>query len=218
MLVCGGGELVEVKHHERGIGDGFAEHGLRIGAERGIELFGRAVRVHEGAVDAHAAHGHVDEVVCAAVDGVRGDDMVADGAQVEQREEVRRLTGAREDGRGAALEFADLLGNDIVRRVGQAGIEIPGFGQVEQAGHLLAARVFECGGLDDRGRAWLAVLRLPAALDTDGVNGMRFVCRVGRHIGHGVCLSVIGHRIGCTSTHPIQCIPGHSTDSLMCDV
>ena len=86
-------ELLEVEHDKRRIGDGLAEHGLGVRLERGLKFLFGAVRADECAFDAHLAHGHVDEVERAAVDGGGGDDVVAVVADVEQREEVRRLAG-----------------------------------------------------------------------------------------------------------------------------
>ena len=127
MAVRGGCEFVEIEHHQRRIGDGLAEHCLRVGLERRLELFLGAIRVHERAVDAHAAHGDVDEGVGAAVDGVRCNDVVARRADVEQREEVRRLAGTGQNRRGAAFELADFLRHHVIGGVGETGVEIAGF-------------------------------------------------------------------------------------------
>ena len=170
VVVRGGGELVEVQHDERRVGDGFAEHGLGVRPERGVQLLGRAVGAHERAFDAHLAHRHVDEVERAAVDRGRGHDMVARVADVEQGEEVRRLAGAGEHRGRAAFELADLGCDRVVGRVLQTGVEVAGFGQVEQPAHLLARPVLERRGLDDRGSAGLPVARLVSALDTGGVD------------------------------------------------
>ena len=58
--------------------------------------------------------------------------MVARVADVEQGEEVRRLAGAGEHRGRAAFELADLGGDRVVGRVLQTGVEVAGFGQVEQ--------------------------------------------------------------------------------------
>lgn len=115
-------ELLEVEHDKRRIGDGLAEHGLGVRLERGLKFLFGAVRADEGAFDAHLAHGHVDEVERAAVDGGGGDDVVAVVADVEQREEVRRLAGRGEHRGRAAFQLADLRGDGVVGRILQAGV------------------------------------------------------------------------------------------------
>ena len=163
-------ELLEVEHDKRRVGDGLAEHGLGVRLERGLKFLFGAVGADEGAFDAHLAHGHVDEVEGAAVDGGGGDDVVAVVADVEQREEVRRLAGRGEHRGRAAFQLADLRGDGVVGRILQAGVEVAGFGQVEQSAHLFARLVFEGRGLDDWGSAGFSIARLIASLHADGVD------------------------------------------------
>ena len=96
--------------------------------------------------------------------------MVARIADVEQREEVRRLAGRGQHRGRAALHLADLRRHRIIRRILQAGVEVAGLRQIEQTAHLLAGRVLEGRRLDDRRGAGLAVARLVAALHARGID------------------------------------------------
>ena len=96
--------------------------------------------------------------------------MISEGGDVEQGEEVGRLTGGGEHGGGAALQGADLGRHIVVGGILQAGIEIAAGLQVEELAHILGRGVFEGGGLDDGDLAGFAVARRIAALDALGLN------------------------------------------------
>ena len=69
----------------------------------------------------------------------------------------------------AALQIADFLCYDVVRRVLQTGIEISLLLQIEQFSHFLAGCIFECCALVNRKYTRLTVFRLPSSLYTDCV-------------------------------------------------
>ena len=168
MGVGGVGELLDVQHRERGVGNGLAEEGLGVGPEGGIEFLFRAVGSHEGGLDAHLCHGDGDQVEGAAVNGGGGHDVVAAAGDVEEGEEVGRLAGGGQHGRGAAFQLTDLGGHVIVGGVLEPGVEITGGLQIEELAHVLAGGVLEGGGLDDGDLAGLAVAGGIAALHTFG--------------------------------------------------
>ena len=117
-------KLFNVQHGQGGVGDGLAEYDLGVGAERGVQLFLGAQRVHEGGLDAHLFHGDRDEVEGAAVDGAGCHDVVTGLAKVEQGEEVGSLPAGSQHGSGAAFQFTDLLGHKVTGGVLQAGVEV----------------------------------------------------------------------------------------------
>ena len=89
--------------------------------------------------------------------------MAACLANVEEREEVGRLTGGGQHSRSAALQFRKLRCHIIAGRILQARIEVPGRLQVEQLAHLLARIVLKGRGLDNRNLTRLAAARFIAA-------------------------------------------------------
>jgi len=95
--------------------------------------------------------------------------VVAAGADVEQGEEVGRLAGARQHGGRAALELCYLGRDEVVRRVGEAGIEVAAGLEVEELAHRLGGRISERRALDDGDLTGLAVSRRVAALHALGV-------------------------------------------------
>ena len=112
--------------------------------------------------------------------------MVAAGGDIEQGEEVGRLTGGGQHGRGATFEGADLRRDEVVRRVLQAGVEVAGSLKVEQLAHVLGRIVLERGGLDDRDHTGLTVFRLVAGLDAFGfLFHVASTPNVGPYIAHG---------------------------------
>ena len=158
------GEAFDIEDRECRVGDGLAEHALGVGSERRLEFFVARVRRHEGALQAHAAHGVGEQVVGAAVDGGACHHVVSRAGDVEDGEEVRRLAGARQHGGGTALEFGDLCGHVVVRWVLQAGVEVTRLLEIEQAAHMLGGVVLPRGGLVDRHLAGLSVPGTVAAL------------------------------------------------------
>ena len=85
-------EALDVKDDQGRVGDGLAEDRLGLRAEGRLQLLVGAVGVHEGKVDAHAAHGDIEEVEGSAVDRGGDDNMVAASGQVKHGEERGRLT------------------------------------------------------------------------------------------------------------------------------
>ena len=162
-------KLFNVQHGQGGVGDGLAEHDLGVGAERGVQLFLGAQRVHKGGLDAHLFHGDRDEVEGAAVDGAGCHDVVTGLAKVEQGEEVGSLAAGGEHGSGAALQLADLFGHQVTGGVLQTRVEIAVGLQVKELAHVLAGGVLEGGGLDDGNLAGFAVSGRIAALHADGI-------------------------------------------------
>ena len=164
-----GSELLDVQHVQGGVGDGLAEQGLGVGSEGGVQLLLGAVRVHEGGFDAHALHGHAQQIETAAVDGGAGNNMVAAGSDVKKRVEVGCLTGAGKHGGGAALHGADLGCHHVAGGVLKPGVEIAAGFQVEELAHILTGGILEGGALINGDLAGLAIFGAVAGLDSQGL-------------------------------------------------
>ncbi len=165
MFVSDFGEEFEVEDIERGVGDRFAEHRAGIRLEGGVEFVFGGVGTHEGEVDSHTLHGDGEEVVRAAVDRGRRDDVIPRGAEVEDGEEVRGLPGRGEHPGGSSFEGGNLRGNDIARRVLQTGVEVPGGFEIEELAHRGARLIAERRALNDRNLTRLAVFRTVSRLN-----------------------------------------------------
>ena len=138
-------ELLDVKDRQGRVGDGLAEHGSGILLKRRVQLLLGSIRRHEGHVDPHLLHGHGDQVEGPAVDGGACYDVASRLADIEQREEVRRLPGGGQHRRRAAFQRRDLCRHIVVGGILQSCIEISGSFQVEQFSHILAGIIFERG-------------------------------------------------------------------------
>ena len=150
-------ELVEVQHDERRVGDGFAEHGLGIRPERGVQLLGAAIRVYKRDLHAHALHGDGKQIEAAAVNAGGADQMVARAHDIEYGKEDRRLPGRGEHRRRAALQRGNARRNGVICRVLQTRVKIAARLKVKELSHLLAALIFERRALDDGDLPRLAV-------------------------------------------------------------
>ena len=110
-----------------------------------------------------------EQVGGSSVNLCRADNVVACLTDVGNSKHRCRLAGRCEHGCHAALQIADFLCYDVVRRVLQTGIEISLLLQIEQFSHFLAGCIFECCALVNRKYTRLTVFRLPSSLYTDCV-------------------------------------------------
>ena len=88
--------------------------------------------VDEGRRDADLGQGVGEQVVGAAVERRRRDDVVAGAGEVEDRQRLGRLAAGEAEGRDAALERGDALLEDVGRRVHDPGVDVPEFLEPEQ--------------------------------------------------------------------------------------
>ena len=100
--------------------------------------------------------------------------MVAGTAQVENGEERSGLARTREHRSSTTFELRETRGNEVVRGVLQAGIEVALGLEVEKLAHVLAGSITPGGGLVDGNLPRFAVTRLIAALHTCGLDVHRF--------------------------------------------
>ena len=161
-------ELLNIQHAASRVGDGFAKHGARVGAERLLYLLFRSLLVDKGAVDAKFLHRHTKEVERSAVDLGGGHDVRPSLADVEHGVEVGGLSAGSEHGTHASFKGCYLLCHGVVGGVGQTGVEVARFLQVEELCHLLGVIIFESGTLINRWLNGLSVLWLPSSADAEG--------------------------------------------------
>ena len=117
-------ELLDVENGNGGIGDGLAEQRPCIGTERLCKLLLGQILIDKGDVDAHLLHRYAEKIVGAAVNRRGSDDVAACLADVEEREEVCRLSARGEHRCDAALKRGELRGYHVVGGVLKSGVEI----------------------------------------------------------------------------------------------
>ena len=159
-------KFFNVKHHQRGVGNGFRQHTSCIFLKSLAEGFIVRIRIHDSAGNSHFLHCYGDEVEGAAVNGGRKHHMAARLTDIEHRIIVSGLAGGCEHGRHAALQLADLLRNTVIGGVLEPGVKIAVLLQIEKASHLLGGIVFISGCLIDGKDPGFPVSGLPARLDT----------------------------------------------------
>src|SRR5574344_668889 len=169
------GKLLDIEHTQRWVGYGFGKNSLGVGAESLCYLFGGCILVNESDLDAQFLHGDAKQIVGTAINGGRTHKMVASLADVEYGIEIGCLSAGGEHSGNTSLKGRYLVGNTVVGRILQPGVEITRVFQIEQTGHLLTVVIFECGRLIDREHAWLSIFRLPALLHAEGLNASFFL-------------------------------------------
>ena len=77
--VCVGNlhELLNIKNVQRRVSDGLTEDRLGVRSNRSLDLLLGSGGVHKGEFNAHSLHSNREEVICAAVNCGRGNNVVA---------------------------------------------------------------------------------------------------------------------------------------------
>ena len=83
MCVCRAGEFFNIQNGQRGIGNGFAEYRLGVGAESRIQFVLRAVGRYESEIYTHLLHGYGKQVVCTAVNGGGRNHVITCSGDIE---------------------------------------------------------------------------------------------------------------------------------------
>src|SRR5699024_1772229 len=117
-VVRDGGNGLDVENVALGGGGGFAGEELRAVLDRAAPRFGIVGVVDEGHLDAELGQGVREEVVGPAVEGGRGDDVVAGFGNVDDREELRRLARSDEQRTHAAFERGEAILDHLLGGVG----------------------------------------------------------------------------------------------------
>ena len=118
------------------VADGFAIDGLGAGVDQALEGVRLAI-VGKTHLDAELRQAVREQVVGAAVERGRGDDVVADaGNRLDGGGDGGHAAGHREAA-DAAFHRRDALFEHGVGRVGDAGVDVAGHLEVEQVGAVL---------------------------------------------------------------------------------
>ncbi|MDQ1113057.1 hypothetical protein QE418_002505 [Microbacterium testaceum] len=149
------GDRADVEDVDLGVADGLGEEQLRVRSDRGAPLLGVVLVLDERGLDAELGEGVLEEVVGAAVDRARRDDVVAGLCDVEHGEGLGRLAAGDEEGAGAALEARDALLDDVLRGVLDARVDVAELGQREEVRGVVGVVEHVRGRLVDRGGASL---------------------------------------------------------------
>ena len=158
------GPAGNIQHLYAGVGEGFPEDELGVGADGGLNLAVRGIGLDKANFNAEFCQCNAQQVEGAAVDIVGSDDMVSCAGDVQAGEQVGGLAGGGEDGAHAAFQSTDLCCHGVNRGVLQAGIEVPGLFQVEQAAHLVRGFIFKGSALDNGELPRLALLGAVAGM------------------------------------------------------
>ena len=141
----------DVEHVEARIAERFAEQeprGRTDGGAPGVEV----ARIDERRLDAEARQRVVEQVVRAAVERARRDDVVARAQQAHDGEVQRRLPARGGDRADAAFERGDALLEHGAGRIGDPRIDVPRPLHVEQRRGMVAVGEHERCRLVDRRR------------------------------------------------------------------
>ena len=151
------GKFFNIQHRQCGVSDNFAKHSLGIVLKSSVQLLVRSIGRNKGRCYTHLRQRYINQIIAAAVNRRRSNNMAARLADVEQGKEVRRLSGRCEHCRSTALQLRNLSCYEIAGRVLQAGVKIACSLQVEQLAHCLACIILKGCGLDNRNLARFAV-------------------------------------------------------------
>ena len=157
------GKFFNIKHRQCRVSDNFAKHSPGIVLKSSVQLLVRSIGRNKGRCYAHLCQRYVNQIIAAAVNRRRSNDVAARLADVEQGKEVRCLSGRSEHCRSTALQLRNFCCYEIAGRVLQAGVKIACSLQVEQLAHRLASIILKCSGLDNRNLARFAVARFITA-------------------------------------------------------
>ncbi len=168
MPVSHVGKALDVEYLASGVGDCLSEEGLGILAEACLYLLVIPLGVDEGALDAEFLERNTEQVERASVYIVGRDDVAACLTDIEDCIEIGCLTAGGQHTAYTAFQGGYLLCNGVVGGVCQSCIEVSAVLQVEQACHLVACLVAECGTLIDGELLRLAFFCFPTAVYADG--------------------------------------------------
>ena len=160
-------KLLDVENGTARVRDGLAKQCLRVRTEGSLNLLLRGILIDEGTLNAQLLQRHAEEIVGATINLVGGNEVVAGLADVEHGIEVGSLTRRGQHSPYPTLKGGNLRGNGIVRRILQAGVEVPLLLQVEEHGHLFRVIILERGTLDNRQLYRFAVLGLVPCMNTE---------------------------------------------------
>ena len=165
-------DALDVQYVLARVGDHFAEEQLGVGLH-GVAPLRQVVRVlHEGHGDAELFQGVREQVVRAAVKAGAGHHMVTGLGDVQDREGLRGLPGAQQQGREASFQAGDALFHGVLGGVADPGVDGGEFGEGEAVGGAFRAGEDKRRRLVDRQRTGAGgAVRLLAGVDLAGFEG-----------------------------------------------
>jgi hypothetical protein len=152
VVVRNRGDARNVEHVESRIAERLAEQETRLGANRRAPRVG-ITRIDERRADSEARKRVIEEVVRAAVQRPRRDDVRAGAEQRDDGKMERGLPARRRDRADAALECCDALLEHGHRWIGDPRVHVPRPLHVEERRRVVAVGKHERRGLVDRRRA-----------------------------------------------------------------
>jgi hypothetical protein len=192
LRVRGIGDGANVGHVEARVADRLEVVGLRVLIGRGGEVT-RIVALDPAHLDPEARQRVGEQVVRAAVEARRADDVVAGARQVEDGQRLRRLPRRQPERADAALERRHALLEDVGRGVHDPGVDVSELLEREEPGGVIGVlEVVGAGGVDrDGARAGGRIGLL------SGVEGQR----LGEEGALGSVAVAVGvaHRYDCPS-------------------
>ena len=165
VSLCGFGKSLDIENYKGGVGDRLAEHCLSVGTECLLQFLVAAVRIYEGKLDPHLAHGDIEEVESAAVNGGGADNVISAGSNIENAEEIGSLAGRSQHACSSALKSGEFGSDHIVGGILQARVKITRRLQIEQFAHVLTGIVLKSSALNDRDHSRIAVSGRISCLD-----------------------------------------------------
>ena len=137
----------------------------------------------------------VEQIVGSAVDGLGGDDVVPGLGEVEYGVGDGRGSGCDGESGASSLEGGDPLLEDLLGRVGQTAVDVPGVLESETVGGMLRVVEDVGRGQVDRNRPGVGdgVGLLLPHMELEGLESLSFrvVRSLGYVVGHGfhLCLN-----------------------------
>ena len=193
------GDLGDVQHVALRVADGLGEEGLRVLPGRRAPLLGVVLVLDEGDLDAELRQRVVEQVVRAAVQARRGDDVVARLGHVQDGQRLGGLPGGEQQRADAALERGDALLDHVLRRVHDAGVDVAGLGEAEEVRGVIGVPEHVRGGRVDRQGA--APRSSDRVAGPRGSGGSRSSSRhwswEARPFGHAARAHEAGHESSC---------------------
>ena len=149
-LVRDVGDELDVEDVDLRVADRLGEEQLGVRSDGAAPLVGVVLVLDERGLDAELRERVLEEVVRAAVDRRRRDDVVARLRDVQHGERLGRLARGDEQGAGAALERREALLDDRLGRVLDARVDVAELGEREQVLRVLGVVEHVRRGLVDR--------------------------------------------------------------------
>ena len=188
VLVGNCGNRVDVGNVAVGISERFKVNCLRVRLDCRFDL-GKVVRVDERCGHAECLERMGKQVVCAAVDGLLADDVIALLREGFDRIGDCRRTGGNRQTRDAAFKRGNAFFKDVLRGVGESAVDVAGVAQRETVCRVLGiVEDVRSGGVNRNGAGIGGGVRL--FLTDVKLQGFKMI------VGHNNSPSLIRYLVG----------------------